>query len=258
MDRRVGKAALMHRFYLPPQQWQDDLVTFPPATTRQLARVLRLVPGDMVLVFDGSGQEWEAQLISLTAETATAMLKHRLTPETESPLEIILYQALLKGERHELVWQKGTELGVTRFVPLLTARTVVRRKTHWQGKMTRWQRIIQEAAEQSGRVRLPAIEPPRPFARVWPLPVGEAVVSLFPALSGNPRWSWPVLVETLPSPRQLHLFIGPEGDFTAEEVAIAEGNGCFVISLGKRVLRSETAALTLVTIAQHRWGDLTP
>lgn len=246
----------MHRFYVPPGQIHGHEIIFSPEISRQIAHVLHLNSGQTVCVFDGSGRAWTARLTAVNGKSARATLGALSTPSTESPLQITLYQALLKREHHKLVWQKGTELGVTRFVPLVTERTVVRVQRPWQTKLSRWQRIIQEATEQCGRVRLPEIIAPVAFKAVWPLPADAINLCLFATLATPVRWSWASLSETFPNVQHLHLFIGPEGDFSPAESAWAEEQGCFAISLGQRILRSETAAIALLTLVQQAWGDL--
>ena len=252
----MGKATLMHRFYVPPGQINGNELVFSPEISRQIVHVLRLSIGEAVSVFDGSGRAWTAQLTEVKGKEVRATLGAVSTPNTESPLRISLYQALLKREHHELIWQKGTELGVTRFVPLVTARSVVREQHHWQKKLSRWQRIIREAAEQCGRVRLPEIVSPLAFTEIWPLPENGESLCLFATLATSVRWSWDSLPATFPDVRHVRLFIGPEGDFSPAESALAEEQGCFAVSLGQRVLRSETAAIALLTLVQQAWGDL--
>lgn len=240
----------MHRFFLPPECFSAGSVAFPPPQAHQLREVLRLRPGDRVVALDNSGWEHEVELLELGKSAATgAILDKRLCP-SEPEIKIALFQALLKNDRFEFVLQKGTELGVSAFVPLLSERYVAREPN--LARYDRWQRIIAEAAEQSQRGRLPALEPPRPFAEAcrqasslalipWE---GERTLSLHQALEGSTK------------PEAVSLFIGPEGGFTAGEIEMARACGLVPVSLGRRILRAETAALAAISAVLYHCGEM--
>jgi 16S rRNA (uracil1498-N3)-methyltransferase len=246
-----------HRFALPAEQIVGDRVHFPAALAHQLRRVLRLRPGDQVRVFDGSGVEHTVALTLLRDAEALGTIEASTWPNSEPSLRITLAQALLPRERFELALQKGTEVGVARFVPLVTERSLVPSAALDAGRLTRWRRIVAEAAEQSGRVRLPELtEPltlaetvrqcaPDPCLLAWER---ETKCSLQTALAELAR----------PRPARLTLLIGPEGGFSSAEAQAARAAGARTISLGPRILRAETAGPLLAALALYQAGELEP
>ncbi len=176
-------------------------------------------------------------------------LQERRPGPRESPVQIILCQGLLKSARFEWILEKGTELGVTTFVPTLCRRSMAGLEEAGPSKVQRWQRIIQEATEQCGRSRIPTLSPIRPLMHALnDIPTGalalipweeEQAVSLRSALHTAHR-------EQIASPPTVVLFIGPEGGLMAEEVALAQRHGVQSVTLGRRILRAETAAIAAV------------
>ena len=243
----------MHRFFVPPQTIRDDVVRFDPATAHQLHRVLRMRPGQHILVLDNRGFEYDVELVALEKRRAQGRIHARRPATGEPPFRLTLYQALLKKDNFEWVLQKCTEIGVTRFVPVITARTVVSgAKQPRANKWARWQRIIREAAEQSRRGALPELVAPLSFAEAladsqvcdhtlipW---VGEGGIGLRPALASE---------RPAEVPPRLHagIFIGPEGGFTPDEITQARAAGVVPVTLGPRILRAETAAVAAAVLA---------
>ncbi len=235
---------------------------------RQLTRVLRLSLGAQIVLFNGDGQEYQAEVTGLGPDAAAGQILNARQPATEPPINLTLYQCSLKGDKFEWVLQKGTELGVTCFVPVVSAHSIVRPAAALRKKYARWQAILREAAEQSGRVQVPTLAEPLSVERA----VEEARgVRLMPYESAADDASVPslsVAVETLhcnvsttmgegdEAVRTLQcnvstgvaLLIGPEGGFAPEEVALARHAGWQIVTLGPRILRAETAALAAVAI----------
>lgn len=231
------------RILLADTDGQGGEITIVGQPLRHL-RALRLAPGDPFVVFDGRGREWEATLATLGRREATATLAAATTVDRESPLALELAPAILKGSRMDVVFEKGTELGVTRFRPLMTARTQSRRD-----QRARWGRIVAAAAEQCGRRRVPIVDPPAPLEAVLDDAAGALLVLAFEGSgSGGLRG-------TPPRAERVVAMSGPEGGFTAGEVEAARRAGAHVVGLGPRLLRAETAAVVLAALAQHRWGD---
>jgi len=229
----------LHRAFVP--ELKEEIELKGPEAHR-LLHVLRLGPGDRVRVFDGQGQE---ALAEITAVHKNRLRLRLIAPEAknaEPPVPVVLYVALLKGDKLADVVRAGTELGATAFVPLITARSVP--KTLGPQKLERLRRIAREAAKQSGRARVPEVRPPIPLAEV---PAVEA------GLVAHPRAEKRV-GEVLDPTRPLALATGPEGGFTDAEVAALAERGFIPVYLGPRVLRAETAPVALLALVTAGLG----
>lgn len=217
-----------------------------------LGRVLRLRVGDNVCVFNGAGGEWLASIDSMTKSTATLSIGEEIDASTESPLKIHLVQGVSRGERMDFVVQKATELGVKRITPVLTEYSMVKLDAARAAKRREhWQSVAASACEQSGRVRLPLVDAPLSL-KDW--------FGAKPAAVDAELILKPGAVESLASVNAPHtkvcILIGPEGGFSDTEYEDARITGFQAVSLGPRVLRTETAAVAALTVLQTRWGDL--
>jgi 16S rRNA (uracil1498-N3)-methyltransferase len=219
---------------------------------RYLGRVLRLRVGDELTVFDGTGSERVATIAAMTRNTAALALGDTVESATESPLKIHLVQGVSRGERMDYVVQKATELGVMRITPVLTDYGVVRlddrraekRREHWQG-------VAASACEQSGRTRLPLIDAPLQLREWFGARPADNDVDLVLAPGAN------AALAEQPAPRiEVCLLIGPEGGFSPAEYEDTRIAGFKPVSLGPRILRTETAAAAALAVMQARWGDL--
>lgn len=247
----------MHRFFVSPDCITGDVVTLDGDVARQLAHVLRARAGDHVVVLDGTGWEYDVALRHVDPKQATGAVTGRLRSRGEPALSVTLYQALLKGDRFETVLQKGTELGVAAFVPVLCARSVPRDKEErWaRTRYPRWQRIIKEAAEQSRRGRLPTLESLLDFSAACDACDTPAVIpweqETTTALKGVlGRW------KAEGSVTRISVFVGPEGGFTVDEIEHARDHGVTPASLGRRILRAETASIATVAAVMYELGEL--
>jgi 16S rRNA (uracil1498-N3)-methyltransferase len=254
----------MHRFYLPEAKLIVGQSVDLTPVARQLTRVLRLSPGAQIVLFNGDGHEYRTEVTGLGPGGAVGQILTACMPATEPPIGLTLYQCSLKGDKFEWVLQKGTELGVSCFVPVVSAHSIVRPVAALRKKYARWQAILREAAEQSGRVRVPTLAEPLSVERAIE---GARGVRLLPYETAASVPSLSVAVETLhcnvskagegeEAVETLHcnvstgvaLLIGPEGGFAPEEVALARHAGWQIVTLGPRILRAETAALAAVAI----------
>jgi len=242
------------RVFVRPEAVCPDRVRFDAGEAHHLRRVLRLGPGAVVEATDGTGRLYTVRLEALEGDQAWGTIETQTEPTRESPCAITLAQAVLKGDRMSWLVQKATELGVARIVPMETARVVARPTVGSAARHTRWQRIAREAVKQCGRVVVPAVEPPQPFAEVTrKIPQHDAAWLCWEgggqplAAMATTDGSWPACIL---------LLVGPEGGFTPEEVALAESAGARLASLGPRVLRAESAGLTVVAVCQFLFGDL--
>jgi 16S rRNA (uracil1498-N3)-methyltransferase len=215
---------------------------------RHLREVLRLKPGDEVSVFDGEGKEFRGRVAQARRESAELELDGEIQPaRPESPLQITLAVALLKGEKFDLVVQKATELGVQRVTPLITryADIHLRDQSDAANRVARWQRIALEAAKQSGRAFVPEISMPVAFDSLN----SDGLVVMFSERDGES-------LENLPPSDTITALVGSEGGWSDEEIESARARDFHVITLGGRILRAETAAITVTALLQHRFGDL--
>jgi len=245
-------------FFVPPAQIKEQkvIVTGPDAV--HLTRVLRLGPGDGFKVADGQGKGYRVRLSKISSGEIEGIIEEEFILTAEPPVSITLVQGIPKGEKMELIIQKSTELGVKEIIPLLAERSIVKLAGEkLEQRRLRWQRVAREAAKQCRRGEVPAVSVPltlnQVFSRMPPGAVGimpweeEGEVSLKQVL--------PTLQEALPG-AGIFLFIGPEGGFAPREAALAKENGVVTVSLGRRILRTETAALAAATIILYELGDL--
>ena len=216
-----------------------------------LGRVLRLHGGDALTVFNGDNGEFVARIVSLGKNDAVVRIEAALEVETESPLKIHLVQGISRGERMDFVVQKATELGVHRISPVLTDFSVVKLEPDRAAKRREhWQKVAQSACEQCRRNIVPAIDAPQSLLDWFGDNAGSDDLQLILRADA---------VETLPAidvpGSELTILIGPEGGFSEAEYERATVAGLRAVRLGPRILRTETAALAALSIAQATWGD---
>ena len=240
----------MARILVPPER-MDEKIPLQSREIRYLVRVLRLEEGDEVVVFDGCGRQFRSRLF-VEGGKWWLEIEEELPAETAPPVRIVLAQGLLKGEKMKWVIQKATELGVAEIVPLVTARSIpIYEEEAAELKVSRWRRIAEEASRQCNRASVPSVRRPvalGEFAKeasglkiaLWE----EAATPLREGLSGGQR------------PEEISVVIGPEGGLSEPEAVMLEQEGFSLLSLGPRVLRSETAALSALALLQHIFGDL--
>ena len=252
------------RFYAPVAAFAADHVTLAADEARHLRDVLRLGPGAEVHVFDGEGRECQCIIEESRRDWVSLRLVAEVSPaRPESPLDLTLAIALLKGEKFDLVVQKATELGVARIRPLITQRADVRLRSDQDAKrVTRWQRIALEAAKQSGRARVPKVANPISFTSL--------IENGNPEIDRSPQRDTHLLMfserdgETLAAALKPPLgvssavtaVVGSEGGWTDQEITQGRAAGGRIVTLGGRVLRAETAAIAVVVLLQHLLGDL--
>ncbi|MBN1140130.1 MAG: 16S rRNA (uracil(1498)-N(3))-methyltransferase [Anaerolineae bacterium] len=247
-----------HRFFIPPEWLTGSAVAIAGPQARQIARVLRMRPGDRLVVLDDSGWEFEVHLLAVQPELVRGQVVGRRLAAGEPRTRITLYQGMLKSDRFEFVLQKGTELGIVEFAPLVTARTVALDRDAPGKKRARWQSIVQEAAEQSRRGRKPVLRPAMPFAQACAEVSRSAGLKLLPWEEEGRTNLRRVLRDGAPAGKEtaIHLFVGPEGGLTREEVDLARGYGLVPVTLGQRILRAETAGLVAAAAILYERGDL--
>ncbi|MDQ3798805.1 MAG: 16S rRNA (uracil(1498)-N(3))-methyltransferase [Acidobacteriota bacterium] len=247
----------MRRFYAPPENFQgDDKITLDSEQTRHLRDVLRLREEENVFIFDGEGKEFSAVVEKIGKRETVLKIIREVNPRApESFLDLTLAVALLKGEKFDLVLQKAVELGVTRLVPLQTRRADVKLKDDKEAekKLERWRKIVFEAAKQCGRARLMRVENPQTFEKFIEKSAAENSedenLVLFSEREGEG-------FSNLEATRKFVAVVGSEGGWEDAEIEFARKSGFQIITLGGRILRAETAAISLAAILQNRFGDL--
>jgi 16S rRNA (uracil1498-N3)-methyltransferase len=237
----------MRRFYAPRQNFSGSQVTLDADETRHLRDVLRLKTGESVSVFDGEGHEFACTISSIGKKESILEINDPVDPPAaESPLQLTLALSLLKGDKFDLVTQKAVELGVTELVPLETVRSDVR-AGDGEKRQLRWQKIALGATKQCGRSTLMRVAPPTAFKEFSAN--AEKPVYFFTERGGSP------FPESLAG-QKITAVVGPEGGWEDAEIEIARERGFELVTLGGRILRAETAAITIPALLQHRFGDL--
>lgn len=268
----------MHRFFVSLELREGHSINLTGEQAYQIGRVLRLRPGQRVMLLDNCGWACDAMLVACSEEEVRLLIERCWPAEGEPRTHITLFQAVLKGERFGWALQKCTEVGISRFVPMICERNVVADLEAVEQKGGRWARIIREAAEQCGRARLPALEPPRLFrAAVEPRPQAEAPSQrerdLAPSQDRAGSSTSPPRLIFWEEERALTLrhaltacnfsvggcieiYVGPEGGFTGDEVDLAKRYGLQPVSLGPRVLRAETAGVVAAAAILYATGEI--
>lgn len=267
----------MHRFYLSPENWDSRELTLSGSEAHHARNVLRMQPGDKLVLFNGKGRELTAEIANISDHEIRLRKLHQ--SETE-PLRcrIVLGQAIPKGKNMELIVQKAVEIGAAEIAPIISDRTIVNLDSESaRHKQSKWQQIAVEAAKQCGQNWLPHVQAPKKLAEfflaveagVSPAPgslsqrsrlpqqegVGQFDLRLIGSLQPDAQHLKKIL-ETYSSeqghrPRSVLMLVGPEGDFTPAELALARRNGCQPITLGPIILRVETAAIYCLSIISY-------
>jgi 16S rRNA (uracil1498-N3)-methyltransferase len=256
----------MIRLFLPPEQLTMDQAVITGDNARHLSLVLKISPGEAIAIFDGQGYKYECIVQTVHKKEVTVRLNEKKPYSVESPLSITLAQGIPKGDRMDMVVQKATELGVNKIIPVITERAQVRH-TH---KIERWRKIALSASQQSGRDKIPGVEEPVSLddflarqltqsARGYIEDIKgvklENVISIIFSEESRTRNLKQVLSH-LNEVKGAILLVGPEGGFSKEEVSASVEKGFTEVSLGSRILRTETVPLAALSIIQYELGDM--
>ncbi|HHW12089.1 MAG TPA: 16S rRNA (uracil(1498)-N(3))-methyltransferase [Firmicutes bacterium] len=250
----------MPKFFIEPSALRTEdgrqQVTITGEDAHHLGRVLRAQPGDRIKATDGRGNLYEVVLTVVTPETVRGDVLAVGPDQAEPALKITLFQSILKGEKMDWVLQKGTEIGITAFVPFLSARTIARpAPNQYAKKQERWQNIVTAAAKQSGRGLIPKVYPVTPWSAVPSMLAGQFTLV---AWEGETTCSLRQALSQREQPTAVQLVIGPEGGFSPEEVAVLVAQGALSVSLGPRILRAETAGPLAAGLLLFHYGALEP
>jgi 16S rRNA (uracil1498-N3)-methyltransferase len=248
---RLHKTMRLPRIFTPGSYALHDEIELNAAGAYHVAKVLRLRAGAPVAIFDGKGNEYRTEIIDVESNAVRVRIGERLAGTPESPLKITLVQGISRSERMDWALQKATELGVSVIAPVITARSVVRLDEKQSlKKQEHWLNIVASACEQSGRSLVPELLPPVTLKQYLQTHRKEGLrLVLSPTASS-------ALAGLASMSTKVALLIGPEGGLDDDEINLAEQSGFTPVRLGPRVLRTETAAVTALSVLQAMWGDL--
>jgi 16S rRNA (uracil1498-N3)-methyltransferase len=244
----------MARFYVSHPHVDGGVLRVEGTEARHIRKVLRLKAGDPVTIFDGSAKEYDGCIVELGPSFVLVRVEKASSPQKDSPLEITLAQSLLKGEKMDYVIQKATELGVREIVPFFSSRSVpLLERSKRLERHHRWERIGMEASKQCGRAILPVVRTLQDYDEMLRLVPGDALCFILWEKEGM------VLKQTLrrsAEKKKIFFIVGPEGGLSETEVEASKKAGFIPVTLGKRIVRAETASLCLLSILQYEWGDI--
>lgn len=241
----------MHKFFT--DELDDVFAYIRGDDHKHLSRVLRLKEQDEILINDLKGQDYLGRIETIDKNETKVELREKVPESNESSLKLTLFQGLPKAGKMDLIVQKCTELGVQRIVPVVTERVVVKNSSEFK-KLDRLKRICLEAAKQSKRSVLPEITEPMSFAELL-MEMKKLDVFVVP-YENQEEYGFLTLKKELANISSMGIFVGPEGGFTEKEIDLLKDKGAKILTLGNRILRTETAGFTAVAMAQLLYGDM--
>ena len=247
----------MRRFFVAPEAVQDDIVQFDAELARHMGKVLRLTAGEQVTVSTGGSTAYLVELTEFQKDAVTGRILERMESLQETAIEVVLFQGMPKGDKLELIIQKCTELGVSAVVPVETSRSVVHLDSGKAAKkLERWQKIAQEASQQSKRVQVPTVGPYynwKQFLQHLSEQNGLTIVFWEDEQTQSLK---ALLRSQAEKPQRINLVVGPEGGLSEEEVEQLRALGAVSASLGKRILRTETAGMAGISMVMYEFDEL--
>lgn len=239
----------MHHFFADPSQVAEDTVTITGPDVNHMKNVLRMKPGEALLVSDGTGNDYQCEIERLEADRAVVRICQAFCSQMELPSRIWLFQGLPKADKLEFIIQKAVELGAEAVVPVATKNAVVRLdEKKAQSKRKRWQSIAESAAKQSKRSRIPRVETVMSLKEAFGFIKEQGFdLCLIPYEQAQGMETMKEALAQVSSGQSIAVFIGPEGGFDKSEIKLALEHGVRPVSLGKRILRTETAGLAILS-----------
>jgi 16S rRNA (uracil1498-N3)-methyltransferase len=223
---------------------------------RHIVTVLRMKKGETLILMDREGQSFKATIEAVHYKEVKVRITKTIPPLPPSPVKISLAQALIKSHPMEYLIKKVTELGIGSIHPFYSERTVIKLKPEQlKNKMDRWMEIMKSACKQCGRVTLPTLNTPLPFEELINTVPNKKTLKVL-LWEDEGKVDLKRLLTSMSFEPHIFAIVGPEGGFTSNEIKRAREAGFQIISLGKRILRAETAAVSLISIIQYEWGDL--
>jgi len=243
----------MHRFFVPEECFTRSTVVITGKIAHQLRNVLRLGTGELITVLDNTGWEYRVEIKAVESSKVEGKIVNKTLSAGEPRTRITLYQALLKAKNFEVVLQKCTEVGVTAFVPTFCERCVAGQPSN--KRLSRWQDIIRESAEQSQRGKLPVLHNTTQFSEACRSARGVSLMPWEDERTSGIRAKLRSCQKT-ENVSEVNIFVGPEGGFSSREVEFARSSGIVPVSLGRRILRAETAGLVAAVLTLYEFGEM--
>lgn len=240
----------MPRFPIAENQIDNNEARISGTDYKHMVKVLRLKPGDEITLFDSNSTEYQGKIREIGKREIFIDIESSNKVNTESPIEITLLQGLPKADKMDYIIEKATELGVTRIVPVITGRSQIRDRD----RKKRWERIALEASKQCGRTKPTIIENTLEFEEAVKIYAKKELAIILHVESEVMAKSY--IKKSLQAPQNIVLFVGPEGGFTDNEVLLGNKMGFISLGLGPRVLRTETASISVLSVIQFHYGDL--
>jgi 16S rRNA (uracil1498-N3)-methyltransferase len=254
--REDGDPKPVKRFFIQEIKPSEGLLSIKGTEAKHIATVLRMGTGDRIVLMDGTGKRFQALIESVCRHEVLVTLEKALPSPPTSPLRISLCQAVLKSSAMDYLVHKTSELGVDQILPFYSGRTLLKPGAHASAnKLRRWREIAQSATKQSDRMKPAEIGPLLTFRELLEWWAREDVKK-FILWEDETTRDLKSLLRSRPPAKHIVGMVGPEGGFSAQEIEAASEAGFIPASLGRRVLRAETAAITLVALLQYEWGDL--
>ncbi|WHH60424.1 16S rRNA (uracil(1498)-N(3))-methyltransferase [Petroclostridium sp. X23] len=246
----------MPKFFVAPEQIEGDSITIQGEDVNHIIKVLRFKPNDSIVVCDGNGKDYTACIEEMGKKEVKAVIQKVISSQSEPSIDVTLFQGIPKSGKMEYIIQKNTELGINRIVPVMTQRTVVKieDKKSLSNKMDRWQKVALEAAKQCNRGRIPKI--------CAPISLEEAIIQMsemdlsFMPYEKEENNRLRNILSAARGAKTIGVLIGPEGGFDAEEVEKAAQAEVSTVSLGPRILRTETAGAAVLSILMYEMEDI--
>ncbi|HHV71170.1 MAG TPA: 16S rRNA (uracil(1498)-N(3))-methyltransferase [Clostridia bacterium] len=244
----------MNRVFVLPSDIKDEKVIISGSEAYHLRKVLRSGPGDRIQVADGNGNEFLAEIVEVN-EKILCRVVQRLDSNPEPEVKVVLWQSIPKGDKMDFIIQKCTELGVAEINPVYSKYTIVKlNQKKEKEREKRWQRIAHEAAKQCRRSVIPVINPIKNWQEITLFSQDKCLYLMF--AETEKENSLRKLLELNPYSREIHLLVGPEGGFAPEEIKIAQEKGWHPVTLGRRILRTETAGMAGLTMVLYHFGQI--
>ena len=245
----------MPRFFVTSAQVQGDEIVIQGNDVNHIKNVLRMRPGDELSLSDGEGMDYSCKIAAIERDEVRVTIENAMNSCVELPVKLYLFQGLPKADKMELIIQKAVELGVYEIIPVRTKRVIVKLDDKKESKkIARWQQIAEGGAKQSGRGLIPQVKPLMSFTEALRY-AKELDAVLVPYEKAEGIEKTREIIRSLKGKKSVGIFIGPEGGFDETEIEEAMANGAFPVTLGRRILRTETAGLTMLSVLMFEFEE---